>query len=413
MAIEVTDRQRGILEEMARSYRHARSDVIRAGIILAAAAGGRNQPIAEELGVHVEVVSRWRGRWAAAFARLVELEETEDGKVVQRKLRRAIEEVLRDAPRSGRQPTFEAEQLTVLIAVACTPPKEHGRPISHWTPRELADEMVKQGVFESISPRHVARILDEAKIKPHQWRYWLNNDRAKDPEAFDRQAEAVCRTYGDAPALREDGGHTISVDEKSGMQALGRTAPTKDVIPGEVERREFEYARHGTLALIANFDVATGRVETPSIGPTRTEQDFLDHVEGTVDTDPEAVWVFVADRLNTHRSASLVRWVAGRCGIELDLGTKGKDGVLKSMVTRTAFLEDPEHRIRFVFTPKHASWLNQVEIWFSILARRLLRRGSFQSTEDLRERVLAFIEYFNRTMAKPFKWTYTGRPLAA
>ncbi len=266
----------------------------------------------------------------------------------------------------------------MLIAVACTPPKEHGRPISHWTPRELADEMVVQGVFESISVRHVARILAEAEIKPHQWRYWLNNDRAKDPEAFDRQAEAVCRTYGDAPALREDGGHTVSVDEKSGMQALERTAPTKDVKPGEVERREFEYTRHGTLTLIANFDVATGRVETPSIGPTRTEQDFLSHIRSTVDTDPDAVWVIVSDRLNTHRSASLVEWVAARCTINLDLGTKGKDGVLESMVSRTVFLEDPEHRIRFVFTPKHASWLNQVEIWFSILARRLLRRASFQ-----------------------------------
>lgn len=165
--------------------------------------------------------------------------------------------------------------------------------------------------------------------------------------------------------------------------------------------------------MFANFEVATGRVLAPSIGPTRTEDDFAAHIAQTIDTDPEAGWIFVVDQLNTHRSEALVRLVAERCGITEDVGEKGKRGILQSMPTRAAFLSSPEHRIRFVYTPKHCSWLNQVEIWFSILVRRLLKRASFVSVEALRERVRAFIAYFNRVLAKPFRWTYTGRPLEA
>ena len=180
--------------------------------------------------------------------------------------------------------------------------------------------------------------------------------------------------------------------------------------PGQVERREFEYARHGTLSLISNFDVATGQVLSPSLGPTRTEADFAAHIARTIDTDPAGVWLFVVDQLNTHQSESLVRLVAKRCGVTDDLGKKGESGVLQSMATRAAFLSDPTHRIQFVYTPKHTSWLNQIEIWFSILVRRALKRGNFPSLEALRERILAFIEYYNQT-AKPFQWTYKGRPL--
>lgn len=203
----------------------------------------------------------------------------------------------------------------------------------------------------------------------------------------------------------------ISTDEKTGMQALERVHETKPVRPGLVERVEFEYIRHGTLCLIANFNVATGKIVWPSIGPTRTEADFVAHIDRTIDSDPEAGWIFVADQLDTHVSATLVELVANRCGIEDDLGVKGKKGILKSKKTRRKFLQDGSHRIRFVYTPRHCSWLNQVEIWFSILARRLLKRSSFTSLEDLRIRTLEFIEYFNKVLGKPFRWTYTGRPL--
>lgn len=183
--------------------------------------------------------------------------------------------------------------------------------------------------------------------------------------------------------------------------------------PGLIDRIEFEYIRHGTQCLIANFEVATGQVIAPTLGETRTEPDFVAHIVQTIATDPDARWIFIVDRLDIHMSASLVHWVAATLGDSQELGKKEHHGILKSTQTRRTYLTDEGHRIRFVYLPKHASWLNQVEIWFSILVRRLLKRASFASIDELRERVLRFIEYFNATLAKPFKWTYTGKVLAA
>lgn len=223
----------------------------------------------------------------------------------------------------------------------------------------------------------------------------------------------VCDLSAQAIELHAQGVHVVSTDEKTAIQALERTAPTQAMKPGQVERQEFNYIRHGTQCLIANLEIATGQVLAPSLGATRTEADFLAHISKTVACDPEAEWVFITDQLNTHQSESLVRWVAQKCGIEIDLGIKGEEGILEPMATRAEFLQSSSHRIRFVYTPKHASWLNQVELWFSILVRRLLKRGNFTSTEDLKPQILSFICYFNQTMAKPFKWTYKGRPLVA
>ena len=223
----------------------------------------------------------------------------------------------------------------------------------------------------------------------------------------------VCDLYGEAQALHALGVHLISTDEKTGIQALERAAPTLPMRAGSVERQEYEYVRHGTQTLIANFAVATGEVVRPTIEPTRTEEDFANHILQTVETDTEATWIFIVDQLNIHQSEALVRLVAERCGIKDELGVKGSSGILESMKTRAAFLSERTHQISFVYTPKHTSWLNQVEMWFSILVRRLLKRGSFTSVEELNDRMVSFIDYFNKTMAKPFKWTYRGRPLTA
>jgi putative transposase len=220
--------------------------------------------------------------------------------------------------------------------------------------------------------------------------------------------------YRSAPERAQDGQRTLSTDELTHVQALERLAPDLPPRPGKVARREFEYKRHGTLSFMINFDVATGQVICPSNGPTRTEADFVAHVRRTVASDPTvAQWHFVLDNLDIHRSESLVRYVAEQAGITDDLGVKYVRGVLRSKASRATFLSDASHPIVFHYTPKHASWMTQVEIWLSILVRKLLRRGNFRSIDDLRAQVLAFIEYFNRTMAKPFKWTSQGKPLRA
>jgi transposase len=242
-------------------------------------------------------------------------------------------------------------------------------------------------------------------------RYWLT---PPEDEQFDAKVTDICDLYREAPDLAQAGERVMSTDELTGVQALERKHPSLPLAPGKVERREFEYIRHGTRSFIISRDVVTGQIIEPYGGPSRTEADFLQHVQAVVSSDGDTRrWHFVVDNLDTHRSESLVRWVASESGLDLELGKKGKSGILANRHTRAEFLSDPNHRIVFHYTPKHTSWMNQVEIWLSILVRKLLKRGSFNSVDELKQKVMGFIDYYNRTMAKPFKWTYQGKVLVA
>jgi transposase len=320
--VVISERQEQVLRQLSTATTLAKRLVQRSAIILLAFSGLANQDIAKEVGLGRNQVGLWRRRWRLAFANLIRVECTEGPPA----LRRAIEDLLADEPRPGCPGKFTAEQLTLLIALACEPPEKSGRPITHWTGQELADEAAARGIVESISAAQVNRYLREAELRPHKSRYWLNPTE-KDPELFQAQVEMVCACYrGAAQVYQRHDTHTICVDEMTGIQALERVAPTRPSRPGRAERREFEYARHGTVTLIGNFHVVTGELIAPTLGPTRTEGDFVAHIDRTTNLDPEARYVFVLDNLNTHCSAGLVELVARKCQLEEDLGKKGKRG---------------------------------------------------------------------------------------
>ena len=240
-------------------------------------------------------------------------------------------------------------------------------------------------------------------LRPHRSKYWMH-PQIDDWEEFAQRVEKTNGLYRDAARLEEMGIHVVSTDEKTGMQAKERIRDDIPARPGRTRCREYEYFRHGTLCLTANLLVACGTVVAPTIGRTRKEEDFEAHVAQTVATDPNAGWIFILDNLNTHMSERLVRRVAALIGFEGELGGRRRQGILKNKHTRKAFLEDPTHRIRFHYTPKHCSWLNQVEIWFSKLQKRLLSNASFKSLALQEQAIRDFIFHHN-TEASPYNWS--------
>jgi transposase len=408
--VKCTEKQMEVLEQIIKSPRSEVRLVARANIIWHAFYGKKNGEISDIVKLDRGQVGVWRLRWKRSFDALVAIECCE----TFAQLVRSIEEVLSDAPRSGRPPTFTPEQVTQILAVACEDPALSNRPISLWTRREITDEAIKRKIVDGISVSQVGRYLDETALQPHRTKYWLNT-KEKDPVKFQSQVELVCQTYMDANRLFfQENTHTICLDEMPSLQAIERNGKTTPAQPNQPIRIEYEYTRHGTTCLIGNWDVVNGQMISPTISATRTEADLAMHVAKTVATAPDASWIIVVDCLNVHCSESMVRLVAKREGIDAStLGKKGKSGILKSIASRMEFLSQRTHRIRFVYLPKHSSWLNQIEIVFGIIQRRVIRHGNFRSLEALEDKLSQFINYFNSTFAKPFNWTYTGRPTNA
>jgi len=328
------------------------------------------------------------------------------------RLQRAITDCLQDAPRSGRPPEFSPLQIVSIISIACEKPEASGRPISKWTIREIADEAIKRGIVVTISKSHVSRILRSVNLQPHKSKGWCFTTE-KDAEVFALQAQEVCEVYLQAPENHEETGvHTVSLDESTGLQANEKRAETLFPKPDHQGKEETQYTRHGTVCLTAAWHIVLGQIIYHTIQEKRTSDDFVNFIEQMLSYDPDGKWVIVVDNLNTHCSEVLVRLIARLEGIdEKTLGNKKRrKGILGSMKTRKEFLRSRAHRIRFVYIPKHSSWLNQIEVIFGIIKRGSLRGASFKSQNELIERLNRFIKYFNETFARPMNWTYTGRP---
>ncbi len=347
--IELGDEDRAVLERIVRAGTSQRRMAERARIVLGAAEGRPAKRIARSVGCSLNTVKKWRRRFE---------QDGLDG--------------LEDLPRPGKPLVYDQAARARLIAKACTRPEPtpEGQRRERWTYEELAAEV-------GMSSSHAHAILKAAEVKPHLLEQWVMSKVSPD---FDERAAEVCGLYLEPPT----GTLVVSIDEKTGIQAKGLVRGDTQAAPGKPARRDNEYKRNGTQNLFAALRVHSGEVSAMA-AKTRNRFDliaFLDQLEGEIPHVEGRTIVAITDNLSTRTTQEVDAWLAAH------------------------------PRWRFQFTPTHASWLNQVEIFFSILARRLIRHGTFDSEADLAEQMLAFVETYNQT-AKPFAWTYTGKVLNA
>ena len=378
--ISLTQNARTDLEALARAHSTPQSLALRARIVLKAAQLDRptNLKIGHELGCSNLTVSKWRRRY---------LELGLAG--------------LQDARRSGRPRAIAPPTRVQVISVASTLPQDQDRSVTRWTLDEIAASLLDILGTDPISRSSIWRILQDADLKPHKSEYWLNSH----DEDFDAKAKTICHLYVTALESYQKGRLVVCCDEKTGMQILQRKAPTKPAQKGRRERREHEYIRHGTRVLINSLAVATGQIAW-SIGTPRKTPDFVAHLKQVYQRLPRMKrYDWVMDNLNTHWSLDVCRLVARWCKVPFE------PRQLQKGPQRRAFLSDPSHRHVFHFTPKHGSWLNQAELFFGVLHRRFLARGSFSSAKDFERRLERFLKDYNARHAHPYRWTYTGEPL--
>lgn len=363
---------------------------------------------AAKLSISRKCVGKWRRRWHDSQQALLAIEDNQPTAV----LKRAVEDVLQDDYRSGRPRTFSDQQVAKIISIGSQSPRTFNRPVDTWTGRELAAEAVLQKIVDSISTSRVNTFLKSVDLNPDLHKGWCFTTE-RDEQLFDAQVQEVCQVYLNAASLNEtQGTHVVCVDEMTSLQANERLAAGKTPKPGQTGLRECQYIRHGTLSLTGSWDVVAGQMIAWTIAKTRTAEDFAAHILKTVQADPNGEWIFVMDNLNTHYGEPIVRAIAELLGMDQSkLGDKKKrKGILGCVASRKEFLTDVSHRIRFVFIPKHSSWLNQIERVFGVISARVMRYGNFTSVEDLEQKLTTFIDYFNKTFAKPISWKYDGKP---
>ena len=371
---------RADLQALIRAHSTPQSLTLRAQIVLRAAdfANPTNLQISRDLGCDNRTTGKWRRRY----------------------LDRGLAG-LQDAIRPGRPRTIGSPTRVQVISVASALPQDQDRTVTRWTLDEIVATLLDALHTAAISRSSIWRILQDVDLKPHKSAYWLNSH----DEQFDAKAQTICQLYAKALESYQQGRLVICCDEKTGMQVLERKAPTKPAQPGRRERREHEYIRHGTRVLINSLAVATGQIAW-TIGTTRKATDFVAHLKQAYEKLPRMQrYDWVMDNLNTHWSLDVCRLVARWCQVPF------APQKLKKGTQRRAFLCDPSHRHVFHFTPKHGSWLNQAELFFGVLHRRFLARGSFISAKDFTRRLERFLKDYNARHAHPYRWTYTGEPL--